>query len=73
MYNMPEFVVEGYNLKRPGRDKMSAYELNQLAVKTVEKYHASADEEITNRHLPDLSRKYHRIPDCIRERIEELV
>ena len=72
-YNMPEFVVEGCNLKRPGNGKMTAYQLNQLASKTLEKFLASADDEIASSHLPDLSHKYHKIPDCIRGRIEELV
>ena len=74
MYSMPEFVVDGCNLKSPGRYKMTDNDLNQLALKAVEKYLASADEEITNRHLPYLRRNvYYRIPDCIRERSEELV
>ena len=73
MHDMPEFVVEGCNLTRPGNGKMTAYQLNLLAYKTLEKFLASADDEIANNHLPDLSHKYHRIPDCIRRRIEELV
>ena len=73
IYNLPEFVVEGCNLKRPGSGKMTAYQLNQLAYKTVEKFFASADDKIASSHLPDLSHKYHKIPDCIRGIIGELV
>ena len=46
MHDMPEFVVEGCNLKRPGSGKMTTYELNLLAYKTVEKFLASTDDKI---------------------------
>ena len=74
MYNVPEFVVEGCNLEISGRDKMTAHELNQLALHTVEKYITSTDEEIKDSHTPDLPfDSYQRIPDCIFGRFKELV
>ena len=58
--DLPEFFVEGYNLRKPDPGKMSAFELNMLANKAVGKFLASADEEIDSDHLPDVN--YTRSP-----------
>ena len=74
MSDLPEFFVEGYNLRKPDPGKMSAFELNMLANKAVGKFLASADEEIDSDHLPDVNyTKYHKIPDCIQKNWRELV
>ena len=74
MSDLPEFFVEGYNLRKPDPGKMSAFELNMLANKAVGKFPASADEEIDSDHLPDVNyTKYHKIPDCIQKNWRELV
>ena len=74
MYNMPKFVVDGCNLKRAGCSKMTAYDLNQLAYKTLVEYITSADDEILESHIPDFYGDYYgRIPRCLKENVDELV
>ena len=69
MYNIPECVIDGYNLKKPGHDVTTALELNRLAYKTlVEGYLTSADDEILESHIPYFYDDYYdRIPGCFME------
>ena len=64
MYNIPECVIDGYNLKKPGHDM-----LNWLAYRTLEGYLTSADDEILESHIPyiDDEYDYHKIPKCFME------
>ena len=70
---MPEFLVDGKKLEKPNDGEMTAFELNLLANKTVTRFLASADEEISSRHLPELRHKLHDFPEIFEGRINKLV
>ena len=64
MYNIPECVIDGYNLKK--RDHVI---LNWLAYRTLEGYLTSDDDEILESHIPYIDDEYgyHKIPKCFME------
>ena len=58
MYNIPECVIDGYNLKKSGHDM-----LNWLAYRTlVEGYFTSHDDEILESHIPYIDDEYNYDP-----------